>query len=71
MDFKLKAGMPGMPSIPPQLPGVLFVLGAAVAGFGMLVLIYEWLVRWLVAGVFMVLGLVLLMTAARARRMLG
>ncbi len=71
MDFKLKAGMPGMPSIPPQLPSVLFVLGAAVAGFGMLVLVYEWLVRWLVAGVFMILGLVLLMTAARARRMLG
>ena len=71
MDFKLKAGMPGMPSIPPQLPTVLFVLGAAVAGFGMLVLIYDWLVRWLVAGVFMALGLVLLMTAARARRMLG
>ena len=71
MDFKLKAGMPGMPSIPPQLPGVLFVLGAGVAGFGMLVLIYEWLVRWLVAGVFLVLGVVLLMTAARARRMLG
>lgn len=71
MDFKLKAGMPGMPSIPPQLPSVLFVLGAAVAGFGMLVLVYDWLVRWLVAGVFMILGLVLLMTAARARRMLG
>lgn len=71
MDFKLKAGMPGMPSIPPQLPVVLFVLGAGVAGFGMLVLIYDWLVRWLVAGVFLVLGVVLLMTAARARRMLG
>lgn len=71
MDIKMNRGMLGMPTLPPQLPALLFVLGAAAAGFGLLVLVYEWLLRWLVAGVFMVIGLVLLMTASKARRMLG
>ena len=72
MDIKLNRGFPGMPGmIPPQLPTLLFVLGAACAGFGLLVLVYEWLLRFLVAGMFMLLGLVLLLTAARAKRMVG
>ncbi len=71
MDFKLKGGMPGMPQLPTQLPTLLFVLGGAVCAFGCLLLVYEWLLRWLVAGVFLVVGCLLLMTAMRAKRMLG
>lgn len=71
MDFQLGRGMPGMPQVPQQLPMLLFVIGAAAVGFGFAVLVYEWLLRWLVAGVFVLLGVVLLATAARAKRMLG
>ena len=71
MDFQLGRGMPGMPKVPQQLPMLLFVIGAAAVGFGFAVLVYEWLLRWLVAGVFVLLGVVLLATAARAKRMLG
>lgn len=71
MDFQLGRGMPGMPQVPQQLPTLLFVLGGAAVGLGFAVLIYEWLLRWLVAGVFVLLGVVLLATAARAKRMLG
>lgn len=71
MDIKMNRGIPGMPSLPPQLPQLLFVLGAAAAGLGLMVLVYEWLLRWMVAGVFLLLGAVLLMTATRAKRMLG
>lgn len=71
MDFQLGRGMPGMPQVPQQLPTLLFVIGAAVVGLGFAVLVYDWLLRWLVAGVFVLLGVVLLATAARAKRMLG
>ena len=71
MDIHLKGGMPGMPSIPPQLPLVLLVVGCGSIGFGLLLIFNEWLLRWLVAGVFILLGGVLLMTGLRAKRMLG
>ena len=71
MDFQLGRGMPGMPQVPQQLPTLLFVIGAAAVGFGFAVLVYEWLLRWLVAGVFVLVGDVLWATAARAKRMLG
>ena len=71
MDFQLGRGMPGMPQVPQQLPTLLFVIGAIAVGFGFAVLVYEWLLRWLVAGVFVLLGVVLWATAARAKRMLG
>ena len=71
MEFKLKGGMPGMPSLPPQLPALLFVLGGGVFGFGLLLLFNEWLLRYMVAGVFLLLGAVLLLTGLRAKRLLG
>lgn len=71
MDIRLKGGMPGMPSIPPQLPMLLTVLGAGVAGLGFMILWNEWLLRFLVAGVFLLIGAVLLIVAWRAKRMLG
>lgn len=61
----------GMPSVPPQLPTLLLVFGAGAIGFGLLLIWNEWLLRWLVAGVFMLIGVVLLLTGLRAKRMLG
>ncbi len=71
MDIKLKGGMPGMPQIPVQLPMLLFLLGGGAIGFGILLLWNERLLVYLVAGMFFLLGAVLLMTGYRAKRMLG
>jgi hypothetical protein len=71
MDIKLNRGMPGMPQIPHQLPTLLLLLGGGAVGLGLLLLWNEWLLRWLVAGVFLLLGAVLLLTGLRAKRMLG
>ncbi len=71
MDIKLQRGMPGMPQIPTNLPVLLLVLGAGAIGFGLLLLFNEWLLRWLVAGVFLVIGAVLLLTGLRAKKLLG
>ena len=71
MDIKLKGGMPSMSTLPPQLPLLLLVAGCGAIGFGLLLLFYEWLLQWLVAGVFILLGGVLLLTGMRAKRMLG
>ena len=71
MDIKLNRGMPGMPQIPAQLPTLLLFLGAASIGFGLLVIFNPWLLVWLVAGVFILIGAVLLVTGLRAKRMLG
>jgi hypothetical protein len=71
MDIKMNRGMPGMPPIPSQLPTLLLMLGAGSIGFGLLLLWNEWLLRWLVAGVFLVIGAVLALTGLRAKRMLG
>jgi len=72
MDINLKGGgMPGVPSIPPNLPMVLLVLGIASIGFGLLLLWNEWLLRYLVAGIFILLGGLILLIGARAKRMLG
>lgn len=71
MDIKLKGGMPGMPQIPVQLPMLLFLLGGGAIGFGVLLLWNERLLVYLVAGMFFLLGAVLLMTGYRAKRMLG
>ena len=60
-----------MPSLPPQLPIILLVLGVASVGFGLLLLGNEWLLRYLVAGVFILIGGILLLTGWRAKRMLG
>lgn len=72
MDFNLKGGgMPGVPSIPPNLPIILLVLGVASIGFGLLLLWNDWLLRYLVAGIFLLLGGLILLIGARAKRMLG
>lgn len=72
MDINLKGGgMPGVPSIPPNLPMVLLILGIASIGFGLLLLWNEWLLRYLVAGIFILLGGLILLIGARAKRMLG
>lgn len=71
MDIKLNRGLPGMPQIPTQLPTLLLLLGAAAIGFGLLLIFNEWLLRWIVAGVFILVGAVLLLTGLRAKRFLG
>ena len=72
MDINLKGGgMPGIPSIPPNLPMLLLILGIASISFGLLLLWNEWLLRYLVAGIFILLGGLVLLIGARAKRMLG
>ncbi|MCA8949355.1 MAG: hypothetical protein KDE27_07620 [Planctomycetes bacterium] len=60
-----------MPSVPPNLPVLLMMLGAGSIVFGMLLIWNEWLLRWIVAGVFLLIGALLLLTGLRAKRMLG
>lgn len=72
MDFTLNRGMPGgMPQLPPALPNLLLLVGGCIAMFGLLLLWNEWLLRYLVAGVFLVLGGLLLLIGLRAKKMLG
>lgn len=71
MDIKLNRGLPGMPQIPPALPMLLMALGGAAIFFGLLLIWNEWLLRWLVAGVFLVIGALLVTTGLRSKRMLG
>lgn len=71
MEINLNRGMPGMPPIPSQLPTLLLMLGAASAFLGLLLIWNEQLLRWLVAGVFLLLGAVLVLTGLRARRIMG
>ena len=49
MDIHLNRGMPGMPQIPTQLPTLLILIGAAMAGLGVLLLVNPQLLVWLVA----------------------
>ena len=71
MDIKLNRGMPGAPQIPIQMPTLLILLGAGGVGFGLLLLFNEWLLRWMIAGVFLVVGGLLLAAGLRAKKMLG
>lgn len=71
MDIHLNRGMPGMPQIPTQLPTLLIMIGAAMAGLGVLLLVNPQLLVWLVAGVFLVLGGLFLLVGLRAKKMLG
>jgi hypothetical protein len=71
MDINLNRGMPGMPQLPTQLPSLLLLLGSAAIGFGLLLIWNDWLLRWLVAGVFLLIGALLVLTGLRARRLLG
>jgi hypothetical protein len=63
--------MPGMPQLPTQLPTLLLFLGGGAIFLGMLLFLNEWLLRWLVASLFCVVGAVLVLTGLRAKRMLG
>ncbi|MBK8098229.1 MAG: hypothetical protein IPK26_14045 [Planctomycetes bacterium] len=65
------AGMPGMSMLPPQAPYFLMIPGLLLIGFGVLVIFNEQLVKWLVAGVFLILGLLLLLAGTRMKRMVG
>lgn len=72
MEIHLNRGMPGgMPPLPTQLPTLLMFLGAGALFLGLMLFWNEWLLRWLVAGLFCVIGAVLLLTGLRAKRMLG
>jgi len=71
MDIRLKGGMPGMPTIPPQLPLLLFFFGGGLVAFGMMLLFNPWLLQYLVAGLFLLLGVIILIVGWRAKRMLG
>jgi len=70
MDINLKGRMPGM-GVPPQLPVLLLLLGSASVFLGLMLIWNEDLLRWLVAGVFLLIGAILLMTGWKAKRMLG
>ena len=52
MEYKLKGGMPGMPQIPPGMPMLLMFIGACLIFFGALLFANEWLLRYIVAGLF-------------------
>ncbi|MBL8728654.1 MAG: hypothetical protein JNM25_09510 [Planctomycetes bacterium] len=71
MEINLNRGMPGMPPLPNQLPTLLLLLGGGAIFLGLLLFLNEWLLRWLVASLFCVVGAVLVLTGLRAKRMLG
>jgi hypothetical protein len=70
MEFQLNRGMPGMPQVPPVLPVLLMLVGAGAAFFGLLLIWNEWLLRYLVAGVFLAIGALLLLLGVRLKRIL-
>lgn len=72
MDIHLNRGLPGgMPMLPPQLPTLLLVLGGGALFLGLLLFLNEWLLRWLVAGLFCAVGALLVLVGLRAKRMIG
>ncbi|MCR9248019.1 MAG: hypothetical protein NXI31_23555 [bacterium] len=68
MDINLNRGMP---SVPPNLPFLLLLLGGGAILLGLLIIWNEELLRWMVASIFLLIGAVLVLTGLRARRMLG
>ena len=71
MEYKLKGGMPGMPQVPPAMPMILLILGIGMIGFGVLLFVNEWLLRYIVASVFVLLGALLTVAGARAKKLVG
>ena len=71
MEFKLKGGMGGMPQLTPAAPYLLIVPGVFLLAVGMLLFFNEWLLRWIVAGMFLVLGGLLTLAGMRAKKFLG
>jgi len=68
MDINLNRGMPQLPT---QLPTLLLCLGGGAMFLGLMLIWNEQLLRWLVAGVFLLIGALLLLIGLRAKRMLG
>ena len=68
MDINLNRGMPHLPT---QLPTLLICLGGAAMFLGLMLIWNEQLLRWLVAGVFLLIGALLLLMGLRAKKMLG
>ena len=71
MEYKLKGGMPGMPQVPPALPQILMAAGVGMAFLGLLVIYNQELLRYMVGGVFVLLGALLALIGYRARRLVG
>ena len=71
MDFKLRGGMPGMPQLPPHAPMLLIVPGVGFILFGVTLIFNAWLLVYMVAGIFLLLGGLLTMAGLRAKKMLG
>jgi hypothetical protein len=69
MEIKLNRGAPGM--LPPHAPMLLMVPGAGLIAFGLLLLWNEKLLVYIVAGMFILLGSLLVLGGWRAKRMLG
>ena len=74
MDYRLKGGMPGlpgMPQLPPTAHLIPLVIGGGLVLFGVALFFNEWLLRWIVAGILVFVGLLLTMLGLRLKRMLG
>lgn len=71
MEYRIKGGMPGMPQLPPGAPLLLIVPGIALICFGLLLFFNPWLLVWIVAGMFVLVGALLTFAGMRAKRMLG
>lgn len=71
MEFKLNGGMGGMPQLPPAAPYLLMVPGFALCFFGLLLFFNEWLLRWIIAGLFLVIGGLLALAGLRAKKLMG
>lgn len=67
MEFNLPRG--GMPQIPPQAPMFVLIPGVALVGIGVLVLFNEVLIKFMVAGMFIVIGGLLVLLARRLQRL--
>jgi len=68
MDINLNRGLPQLPT---QLPTLLLFLGGGSCCLGLLLIWNENLLRWLVAGMFLLIGALLLVTGLRAKRLMG
>lgn len=77
MEHQIHRGMPGgmpfggMPTLPPHLATLLLLLGGGAIFLGLLLFLNEWLLRWLVAGLFCAVGAFLVLIGLRVKRMLG
>jgi hypothetical protein len=71
MEYKLKGGMPGMPQVPAALPQILMIAGGALAFLGLFVIYNPDLLRYMVGGVFLLIGALLALIGYRARRLVG